>query len=303
MCPDFCRTLLDNMHDGVYFVDRNRVITYWNKGAEYMTGYSAQEVLGISCSDNLLMHVDSSGQQLCLTGCPLSASMGDGKRRTADVFVHHKKGHRVPVSVRVAPIEDATGAIIGAVEIFSDNTAKVAALDRIEDLMRESLKDPLTGVGNRRYAEITLQSRFEEMRRHGWTFGVLFLDLDHFKTVNDTYGHDAGDRVLKMVSATLSAATRSFDFVGRWGGEEFIVLAPNMDRSQLQTLAERLRILVENSFYHEDGVRLHVTVSIGAALSREDDTPDSIVDRADQLMYASKDAGRNTVTIDAVGEA
>jgi diguanylate cyclase with PAS/PAC sensor len=124
------KKLLDEMYDGVYFVDRQRRIMYWNRGAERISGYSADEVIGRFCGDNLLRHVDACGRRLCTGMCPLAAAMHDGQPRQAEVILHHKQGHRVPVLVRVTPIRDAQGAIIGALEVFSDNSRQKAAQKR-----------------------------------------------------------------------------------------------------------------------------------------------------------------------------
>lgn len=101
---DFYKDIIDNLYDGIYFVDRDRVITYWNKGAERITGYAATQTIGHSCRDNLLNHVTANGIQLCMTNCPLAAVMEDGHVREAEVFLHHKDGHRMPVVVRATPM-------------------------------------------------------------------------------------------------------------------------------------------------------------------------------------------------------
>jgi len=130
------KRLLDSLYDGVYFVDRERRITYWNRAAERLTGYAAEEVVGRSCSDNLLVHVDDAGRQLCLCGCPLWATMADHVPREADVHLRHKRGHRVPVSVRAMPITGDDGEVLGAVEVFHDNSAKREAQRRTEQLQQ-----------------------------------------------------------------------------------------------------------------------------------------------------------------------
>jgi diguanylate cyclase (GGDEF)-like protein/PAS domain S-box-containing protein len=293
----FYKAILDNLYDGVYFVDRDRRITYWNRGAERITGYEGAAVLGRCCAENLLMHVDASGAELCQAGCPLSAAMGDGGIREAQVFLHHASGHRVPVSVRVAPLRDADGTIVGAVEVFSENSAVVTALERLQELRREVEEDALTGVGSRRYAEIRLQSAIADCARHGERSGVLFLDVDHFKQVNDTYGHDTGDRVLRMVADTLRVNVRSTDSVGRWGGEEFIVLLPGVESQALSTIAEKLRTLVSHSWVAVREGRLAVTVSVGGTVTRPSDTLESLLRRVDDLLYRSKAAGRDRVTV------
>jgi PAS domain S-box-containing protein len=100
----FYKDVIDNLYDGVYFVDRERVITFWNKGAERISGYSSQQVIGHSCRDNLLNHVTAHGVQLCQGQCPLAACMEDGRPREADVFLHHADGQRIPILVRAAPM-------------------------------------------------------------------------------------------------------------------------------------------------------------------------------------------------------
>ena len=136
------------------------------------------------------------------------------------------------------------------------------------------------------------------MERYGWPFGVLFVDIDRFKEVNDTLGHEVGDRVLRMVARTLSADQRSFDLLGRWGGEEFLVILTNVTDEGLWSIAERSRIRVqESSAGLEDGQSVSVTVSIGGTMAEKGDTLESLVRRADRRMYLSKSAGRNRVTV------
>ncbi len=295
--PEFFRALLDNFSDGVYFVDAERRITYWNRGAERISGYAADEVVGSLCFDEILMHVDCAGTRLCQHGCPLAATLADGEPREAEVFLHHRDGHRVPVRIRVAAVRDRDGRITGAVETFNDNTAGIAALQRIEELQAAAYIDALTGVANRAFTEITLRAKLEELERYGWPFGVLFIDIDRFKTVNDNHGHDIGDRVLATVARTLSGNARSFDLVGRWGGEEFLVVAVNVDGPKLLALAERFRLLVADSAARTAGGGVSVTISVGAALARPGEDAGAVVRRADAAMYESKRSGRNHVTL------
>jgi len=295
--PNFYATLLDNLYDGVYFVDRERRITFWNKSAERITGFTKAEVLGKRCADNVLRHVDERGNPLCEGACPLSYTLSDGQFRSASVFLHHKDGHRLPVAIGVAPITDNQQNIIGAVEIFRDNSATVAALEHLKELEALAYLDTLTRIANRAYLESFIVGRFNEFRRLGWSFGVIFLDVDRFKQVNDTYGHQTGDVVLKMVAQTLVKNCRSFDLVGRWGGEEFIcVISKLKDANQIMIATERLRALVESAWVSLPDCSLHVTISLGATLARLQDTPETLINRADSLMYRSKEAGRNRFT-------
>ena len=108
---DFYKEIIDNLYDGVYFVDRDRVITYWNKGAERITGYSAKQAVGRACRDNLLNHVTANGVELCKNNCPMAAVMEDGNPREAEVYLHHKDGHRVPIIVRATVLRDDAGKV------------------------------------------------------------------------------------------------------------------------------------------------------------------------------------------------
>jgi diguanylate cyclase (GGDEF)-like protein/PAS domain S-box-containing protein len=294
----FYRDILDHLYDGVYFVDERRVITYWNKGAERISGYLAESVVGRRCADGVLQHVDEDGRQLCGRRCPLLRTMHDGASREDRLFLHHAHGHRIPVLVRTSPVYDEAGRIVGAVETFSDNSSLVNALKRIHELDDAACRDPLTNVGNRRHADLRLESGLAEYRGHGMHHGVLFVDLDRFKAVNDVHGHLAGDRVLQAVGRTMRSNLRTTDFVARWGGEEFLAIVFNVDIARLAALAENIRVLVARSTVVVDDAEIDVTVSIGATLMRPDDDRDSLVARADALMYRSKQEGRDRVTIE-----
>jgi len=291
------QNLLDNMFEGVYFVDPKRKILYWNKGAERLTGYKATEMIGAFCWDNKLMHVNNQGINLCKNGCPLSRTLIDGRTRKDDVFLHHKDGHRVPVLINISPIRDGKNQIIGAVELFRDNSPQIKSLKAIEELRQLVLIDPLTNIGNRRYAEINLKTKFYESHRYNWKFGLVFVDIDDFKKINDEYGHKIGDRALRMVANTLSNSVRQSDIISRYGGEEFIATISNVNEDQLLKVANKLRLLVEKSSFTVGRKTVRVTISIGATMALKKDSPSKLLRRADKLMYQSKKAGRNRVTL------
>lgn len=292
----FCLDVLDELSDGVYVVDAQCNIIYWNRAAQELTGYRSEEVIGRSCSDNILMHITEDGKNLCSGGCALHQTLADGKKREGELFLHHKDGHRLPIGVRVAPMQDDEGTIIGAIEIFVDNSFRQESKARIKHLESLAMLDDLTELPNRRYMGEQLRARFGEMERHRLPFCALFLDLDDFKGINDSLGHEAGDRVLRMVSQTLAYNSRPFDVVGRWGGEEFLAIIPNAELETACSIAERYRLLVEKSVLYHQGKSLRVTVSIGATRGLASDTPESLLERADRAMYRSKADGKNRVT-------
>ena len=274
-----------------------RVITYWNKGAERITGYKQEQVIGHSCRDNLLNHVNDRGVQLCQDFCPLGACMQDGNPREVDVFLHHSNGQRIPVLIRASPIRDENGEIIGAVETFSSDTSLMGVRHALHKLRRTVHIDELTAIGNRRFLEGKLRSAIAELEHQpDSALGLLFMDIDHFKVVNDAYGHEVGDAVLRMVSSTLQYNLRKTDFIGRWGGEEFLAILYDVGSLEmLKKISEKLRILVESSRLDLPSESLSVTVSVGATLFLPGDSPETAVHRADELMYQAKHSGRNQV--------
>ena len=289
--------LLEYAYEGIYYVDKNRKITFWNKGAERITGFPAAEVVGSFCYNNILNHVDDEGNRLCIGGCPLHQTIQDGSLRETSVYLHHKNGHRVPVAVKTIPIYDS-GVIVGAVEMFQDNYDQEELLKSVEELTALAMIDQLTQLGNRRYTESILTSKMNTFRETGSPFGVAFMDIDHFRNFNNTYGHDLGDEVLKMVADTFLINTRSTDHIGRWGGEEFLGVFTCPDAESLKITGEKIRMLVEGSKLRKKDEDLSVTISLGLAQVKDDDTIDSLLKRADAQLYISKASGRNCISLD-----
>lgn len=289
--------IIDNLTDGVYIVDKKRKILYWNSGAVKITGYSSNEVVGRHCYENILQHVDEKGNKLCFGGCPLEKTNEDGIYREANVFLHHKDGYRVPVLVKVIPLKNNDNEIIGSVEVFADNSHHEEILEKLKELEKMAMTDVLTQLPNRRYINNFLETKIGEFNRFGWTFAIAMIDVDFFKKVNDTYGHDIGDEILKLVAKTFINNLRKIDTIGRYGGEEFIGIFSNQNAESILLICEKLRILVENSKLQINGADIGVTISIGVTIVKESDTMDSLLKRADDLVYKSKLNGRNIVTI------
>lgn len=289
---------MDRIDEGVYFVDLDRRITFWNRGAEKLSGYASADMVGFKCSDNLLRHITPEGRPLCGEGCPLAATMQDGDVRDVEVYMHHKDGSRQPVAVRAAPLSDQSGNVIGAIEVFSDRRDRREILKELESLRHEVLTDSLTGLGNRRALEIIAKSRLEGLEEGKNGFALIMADIDHFKKVNDTYGHEVGDRVLKMVASSLGSAVRPLDAAIRWGGEEFVLLCPNVGIEALAEVAERVRVVVEHSWINlEDGSPLGATISVGAARAAMGEALGAILGRADARLYEAKRTGRNRCVV------
>ncbi|WP_303604273.1 GGDEF domain-containing protein [Gilvimarinus sp. 1_MG-2023] len=154
-----------------------------------------------------------------------------------------------------------------------------------------AITDPLTGVYNRHQLNIILAQEIERGLRYKNTFGLLIIDVDYFKNINDSYGHDVGDVTLKTIAQELSRSIRGNDTLIRWGGEEFIVIAIETNQHQLITLAEKLRENIANTDFSEAD---KVTISIGTTLFKENDRQSDMLSRADKALYQAKEKGRNT---------
>mgnify|MGYP001055547961 CR=1 FL=1 len=166
---------------------------------------------------------------------------------------------------------------------------------RSETLEQAALTDGLTGMQNRRYFDDALREYLGEFRRVGRPIGLMILDLDHFKQVNDTHGHDVGDEVLRTVANCLKGLTRYHDVVARLGGEEFAVVTPNMDADKLARFAERIRKAIAAMPIQSGNVRLKVTASVGLAVWDRKETAEEFYRRADRQLYEAKRSGRNRV--------
>lgn len=230
-------------------------------------------------------------------------------------FISFKRFDRYPLVVTVTSTVESTLAtwrwqvLIGALALLvvtlwgSAFTLKlIRALRKIEanteELQLLATQDAATGLFNRRYLMETGQHELARMRRYGSPLALMMLDVDHFKRVNDTWGHPVGDRVLQGVAQVMKTMVRDQDTVGRLGGEEFAVVLPETDRAGVLAIAERMRAAVEADplAMADDGALVRVTVSIGVTVVRpENDSFEEALMRADQALYKAKDGGRNRV--------
>ena len=238
---DFYKRLLDQLHDAVYFVDNDRTILYWNEAAERLTGFPRDEVVGRRCFDGLLDHSDRFGTCLCHRECPLAQAMRVDRPAHDRLFLRHKDGRRISVDVRIMPVRKDDGTIIGGVEIFCDATPSVVVESAFRQVREAADRDPLTGLANRRYLDRMLAYHLERLGPSREPFSLIMADLDHFKEINDTWGHVIGDQALVQFAAVLQNQCRPVDLVARFGGEEFVVLLPGRALETAVLIAERLR--------------------------------------------------------------
>jgi diguanylate cyclase (GGDEF)-like protein/PAS domain S-box-containing protein len=280
--------IFDHVRDyAIYTVTADGTIDEWNQSVQRYGGWLAEDVLGHGL--DLFMPPDDRNW------LRVDALLAEA-RRTGSVETEgwrlKRDGSRLWENTVITALPDEVGTVRGFVVVSRDITER----KRMEDDMRQlATVDPLTGAYNRRQGDALLAAEFSRRSRDGRPFAVLMLDIDHFKTVNDRFGHAAGDAVLRATVQAGQMALRTVDSLVRWGGEEFLVVMPETEMEEAMAAAERLRVaLAALEVAIEDGAPIRFTVSIGVAVP-SGDIPGDLLRRADLALYAAKAGGRNRV--------
>lgn len=258
-------------------------IKYFNPVAERLMGQSARDMIGQRLEAIHARQEISPGR--------LERALAAVKRNGEYHFSIERteNGHQLALECRVSGIWDHEQSLIGYVLTLRDVTER----RRLEEQLKMAATiDKLTGIYNRQTLDDVLAREIARAHRYKTPLSLIMADIDHFKQVNDSFGHQIGDQVLRAIAVTLKESVRRSDMVGRWGGEEFMIVAPQTEIENTIAMAEKLRKLIAGrSFPHNDTV----TVSMGVARMNADDTIESIIHRADEALYAAKHAGRNRV--------
>ncbi|WP_142810676.1 PAS domain S-box protein [Tepidiphilus olei] len=282
-------SLLRAVGEGIFGIDAAGRIAFWNPAAERILGYRADEVIGLDA--HLTFHAQRpDGTPYPRHECPVLRALRE--RRSfflIEEHFRHRDGHWIPVLLTATPVDAE-----GSVAVFSDVTT---IKQMQETLRRQAETDPLTGLANRR-AFFEALRRYEIAVRQGDCASILMLDLDHFKRINDHYGHAVGDEVLRRFADVLRDTVRGGDMPARIGGEEFAVLLPHTGFEGALTLAERIRSAVAQRCSLPEHPELQVTVSVGVSeLSAQDAAADRALVRADAALYEAKARGRDRVVV------
>lgn len=283
--------LLNSVGQGIYGTDRNGACTFVNPTALDMLGYEKGEMLGQE-THRMFHYHHIDGSPYPEEDCPVDQTRRDGIRREVEDAFVRKTGEVFPVHLSVTPMHE-NGQIVGVAVVFQD-IARRKAME--QELTRLATTDPLTGVANRRRFLEQTEMELARMKRYGKPAALLMLDIDHFKRVNDTYGHAVGDALLQHLATLARVHLRHVDLFGRLGGEEFGVLLPDTGRAGARQFADRFRRYVADSPFESDKGAISLTISIGVAQFEADDVAsDSILARADAALYRAKEGGRNRV--------
>ena len=291
------RTVLAELPVGVYFVDREHRIVFWNHGAEEITGYLSQQVLGHFMSENFLAHVDQDNRRLEGTELPLMVAIREGKSFEAKLTLRHKDGHPVRVRLRAVPLRSEGGRLVGAAEYFEPTEPLEGQEQRKNVLETHGCMDPATGALTRAYTETQVQEHFETFERHRVPFGVLAMQVDGLEQLKAKHGAGAVSAVMKLVAHTLLNGLRTPDQLGRWSDNEFLVVAAECGETEATRVGERLRKLANSAEAEWWGDKLRITLSAGAAAVKDGDDALSVLARAERALIKAIGDGGNRLAI------
>lgn len=305
-------SILDNINMGIVLIDSGDCVVFWNNFMAKHSGIGAEELKGKNLFD-VFSYLPRQWLELKLRSVKLIKNysfISWTQRPYLFRFNHNRPitGGEVMEYMRqdctLIPIQEgSTGKtyICITVQDMTEVAASQNKITEISDINRTlehmTNHDSLTSIYNRAYVEKQIEYEFNKAKRYKSSFSLVMFDLDHFKTVNDTFGHLAGDEVLKRVSAEVRTHLRSTDILGRYGGEEFLILMPETKEDPSSAACERLRKTVESMIVRYDGMEISVTVSIGLVQFRPDMKDYlQVLHEADIALYHSKKSGRNAAT-------
>lgn len=285
------REITSTLGEGVYVLDKDGRVTFVNPEAERLLGWSRAELLGKNGHETF-HYKRTDGTLIPTQDCPVHQAILTGKTYHAlNDHLVRKDGTIIPVSIVSSPII-RDGEVTGSVAAFQDITLRLKAEEKIRQL---AFYDTLTDLPNRRLLLDRLDQALSHAERHQRSLAVMFMDIDHFKNVNDTLGHDVGDELLKVMAARLNTCVRSEDTIARQGGDEFVVVLSEIGNPQDAAIVAEKIIETLRQPLSIKGHELQVTCSIGIAVYPAQGTDDAVVlmKKADIAMYAVKEAGRN----------
>ncbi|MHB8107003.1 MAG: GGDEF domain-containing protein [Candidatus Cryosericum sp.] len=292
------RGVLDAVSDGVYVTTGDRRIIFWSKGAERITGYPSDEVLNKHCYDDILIPSDILGKKLCFDGCPLQKCIETGEQQEIEeVFLKRKDGERLAVYIKALVLK--VGGQQYGVGIFGElrSVAENSLTERLKQLSDASIVDELTGLYNRHYIDTILGQQYELFKRHFQRFGLVMIDVDKFRNINDTFGRSAGDEVLKFVGSVVRRTMRSMDFLARFGEDEFIVVCPLVELEGVEKLGQRIVELVHHSVLSSTMSQtntIEVSVSVGGSIvDYKDKSAGDVIARSEEALSRVKRDGGN----------
>lgn len=294
---EFFRMVLEGLRTAVYVVARDGKTLFWNDGAERITGHLRQDVVGRVCGDNFLGEADSADKDLSGARAPIAAVIREGKALEAQVSLRHKTGHRIPVQLWAFPIRNADGSIVGAVESFQEISSTSDWDRRHTKLATYGCLDQASGVLNHGMVQAHLRESVGMFADHPIPFSILCIEIDQLAKIQARDGPGAIAAVLRVVGHTLESSLRPTDFLGRWQDNQFLAILTECSGAEIASASERLRRMVSTSKIEWWGDPVPLTISLGGASVRPGDTPERMVERAEESLRKSIAQGGNRTMV------
>jgi len=295
--PEIFRSILETLPTGVYLVDRNRKILFWNSGAEEITGYLRQDVVGHFLREHLLATSDELKDADSDPTDPLSGVFRDGKSTTANVSILHKEGYRVPIVLRSVPIRSERGAIVVAAECFDINISASDRTRRHAVIAESGCLDEVLGIPARTFMEPHLRERVTAFAERQIPFGILLIQVDQMDHLRAARGPGVVPAVLRVAARTIENSLRTTDLVGCWSENQFLVVLMECKETEVERVAHRIMKMICQSEIEWWGDKISVTAAFGGAGSRPGDTLELLVGRAGKSLLRSIAEGGSRVTI------
>lgn len=290
----FQQTLTRQSHEAIAFIDLQSTVTFWNEGAERLTGLGANAVCGKRFSPAIFKLGTKTGSLITEENCPVQQVLRTKQQHMDRYEIWGRAEKYLNVDLQVIPVLSNKKQFLGVVLTMRDVSSEASLEEKCQSLQNATTKDPMTQVANRAEFDRMLQAYLATHQEAGMSFCLVMADIDHFKRVNDDYGHQAGDQVILAFAGLLKSQCRSGDLVARYGGEEFAILCADCDLEAAISRAEQLRRGIAEMIHSQLGSK-NVTASFGVTELQDNDTPESILKRADQALYIAKEQGRNQV--------
>jgi diguanylate cyclase (GGDEF)-like protein/PAS domain S-box-containing protein len=283
--PHVFQTLVDRMETGVYAVDAQQRIVYWNQGAEKVTGFLSQEMLGRVCGSNLVVEQLEHNPALCVHSCPLESGVGDHVRHEVMTYFRHKSGHVVWVRLWTMAVKNRAGDIVAAMKVFSERV-QVAEL-RAEEKGRPRPEDLdiETGLPGRAATEVVLREQIERATQQHMLCGLILVQLEELEEFERRHGKEAGHAILREMARTLKDMMRRSDFLGRWDAGSFLAVLPGCGTAPLERVGARMKRAAGRVAISWWGDLLSLRVSARAALVESGDT----IELVEKRLRAAED--------------
>lgn len=281
-------SFLDNSNEGIYILDKDRKIIYCNAAAEKITEYLKEELTGKSCTNSIHSHENEKGQRICGVDCPVLKTFNEGKKNEMQSCKRNKSGNKLSMNIRTSPIKDDKGEIIGAIQFFTDNKTANISQEKLNELIKYSFLDTVTGIPNRRYVEKKLIDIIEAVKNHNTEVLVVVIEVQNLKELNDKMGAKNVDMFLKNIADIVKCNIQPKDILSRWSGNRLIIVRSETNRGLLNLIINKIKMSCDKVTKTNGDLEFSAeTVFVGTMIHPVDNL-ESLLSRLERLLQEAK---------------